>query len=246
VNLASRLEAAATPGEILISYETYANVRHRFHCEERGHVSVKGIAYPVATYQVVDTYENLGAERLFIHEDRPTLRLDLDLGTMSGDDRNHAASVLREALDRLSELDRAKASMASLMDKTGKLGAPRIEGTDPVGGKSAPALYFGTTKMNNFFDVVDEVATEYGGYATLFVKAGDEYVRAATNLTKDDGSRAIGTVLDPNGLAIAMIKKGEAYYGKATILGKPYVTGYEPIRDAAKNVIGIYFVGYKK
>jgi class 3 adenylate cyclase len=246
VNLASRLEAAATPGEILISYETYANVRHRFHCEQRGHISVKGIAYPVATYQVVDTYENLGVERLFIHEDRPTLRLDLDLGTMSDDDRNHAASVLREALDRLSELDRATASMASLMDKTGKLGAPRIEGTDPVGGKSAPALYFGATKMNNFFDVVDEVATEYAGYATLFVKAGDEYVRAATNVKKDDGSRAIGTVLDPNGLAIAMINKGEAYYGKATILGKPYVTGYEPIRDAAKKVIGIYFVGYKK
>lgn len=246
VNLASRLEAAATPGEILISYETYANVRHRFHCEEHGHISVKGIAYPVATYQVVDTYENLGAERLFIHEDRPTLRLDLDLGTMSDDDRNHAASVLRKALYRLSELDRAKASMASLMDKTGKLGAPRIDGTDPVGGKSAPALYFGTTKMNNFFDVVDEVATEHGGYATLFVKSGGEYVRAATNVKKDDGSRAIGTVLDPNGLAIAMIIKGEAYYGKATILGKPYVAGYEPIRDAAKNVIGIYFVGYKK
>jgi len=43
-----------------------------------------------------------------------------------------------------------------------------------------------------------------------------------------------------------MINKGEAYYGKATILGKPYVTGYEPIRDAANKVIGIYFVGYKK
>ena len=58
VNLASRLEAAATPGEILMSYETYANVRHQIHCEERGHISVKGIAYPVATYQVVDSFEN--------------------------------------------------------------------------------------------------------------------------------------------------------------------------------------------
>ena len=107
VNLASRLEAAATPGEILMSYETYANVRHRIHCEERGHISVKGIAYPVATYQVVDTYENLGTERLFIHEERPNLRLDLDLDAMSADDRGHAAAVLREALNRLSALDRA-------------------------------------------------------------------------------------------------------------------------------------------
>ena len=74
VNLASRLEAAATPGEILMSYETYANVRHRIHCEERGHIPVKGIAYPVATYQVVNSYETLGTERLFIHEERPNLR----------------------------------------------------------------------------------------------------------------------------------------------------------------------------
>ncbi len=28
------------------------------------------------------------------------------------------------------------------------------------------------------------------------------------------------------------------------ILCKPYTTGYEPIRDAAGNVIGIYYVGY--
>jgi class 3 adenylate cyclase/phosphoglycerate-specific signal transduction histidine kinase len=109
VNLASRLEAAATPGEILMSYETYANVQHRIHCEERGHISVKGIAYPVATYQVVDTYENLGKERLSIHEERPNLRLDLDLDATSADDRDHAVAVLREALNRLSALDRAAA-----------------------------------------------------------------------------------------------------------------------------------------
>jgi class 3 adenylate cyclase/phosphoglycerate-specific signal transduction histidine kinase len=107
VNLASRLEAAATPGEILISFETYANVRDRIHCEERGHISVKGIAYPVATYQVVDAYESLGTDRLFIHEERPNLRLDLNLDAMSADDRGHAATVLREALNRLSALDQA-------------------------------------------------------------------------------------------------------------------------------------------
>jgi class 3 adenylate cyclase/phosphoglycerate-specific signal transduction histidine kinase len=107
VNLASRLEAAATPGEILISYETYAAVRQRIHCEERGHISVKGIAYPVATYQVVDTYENVSVLRGLIHEERPSLRLDLDLDAMSADDRSHAAAVLHRALDRLSALDRS-------------------------------------------------------------------------------------------------------------------------------------------
>ena len=106
VNLASRLEAAATPGEILMSYETYANVRDRIRCEERGNISVKGIAYPVATYQVIDAYETLDRERLFIREERANLRLELDLDAMSQEDRNDAAAVLRDALNRLSSRDR--------------------------------------------------------------------------------------------------------------------------------------------
>jgi adenylate cyclase len=102
VNLASRLEAAARPGEILISYETYAHVRDRIRCEERGPVSVKGIAYPVATYQVVDSYETLTSDRLLIREERPNLRFELDVEAMSAADREDAAALLREALDRLS------------------------------------------------------------------------------------------------------------------------------------------------
>ncbi len=145
-----------------------------------------------------------------------------------------------------AQSDKVQASMAALKAKTAKLGAPRIEGTEAVAGKDVPGLYFGTTKMNNNFDVVDEVVKENGGTATLFVKAGDQYVRVATNVKKADGSRAIGTVLDPNGPVIAVIRKGEAYYGDATILGKPYVTGYDPIRDASGSVIGIYYVGYLK
>ena len=53
VNLASRLEHEAPPGGILISFETYAHVKDEVHCEERGQVQVKGIAYPVATYAVL-------------------------------------------------------------------------------------------------------------------------------------------------------------------------------------------------
>jgi hypothetical protein len=54
--------------------------------------------------------------------------------------------------------------MAALKDQTPKLGAPKIDGIDEVGGRDAPALYFGSTKMNNNFSVVDAVAEE-GGHA---------------------------------------------------------------------------------
>ena len=81
--------------------------------------------------------------------------------------------------------------------------------------------------------------------ATLFAKNGDEYIRVATNVPMPGGKgRAIGTVLaDP---ALEAIQAGKAYYGKAPILGTPYITGYEPIKDASGAVIGVYFVGYSR
>lgn len=141
---------------------------------------------------------------------------------------------------------KVKASMELLQSGAAQLGPAKIEGTDRVGDKQVPAIYFGGTKMNNNFDLVDDVAKKAGGTATIFVKSGDDFVRVATNVKKDDGSRAVGTILDPGGKVIDGIRNNKAFYGEATILGKAYVTGYEPIRDSANKVIGIYYVGYLK
>jgi hypothetical protein len=141
---------------------------------------------------------------------------------------------------------KVKASMELLQSGAAKLGLPKVEGTDRVADKQVPAIYFGGTKMNNNFDLVDDVVKKAGGTATIFVKSGNDYVRVATNVKKEDGSRAVGTILDPNGKVIVNIRKNEPFYGEATILGKAYMTGYEPIRGAANNVIGIYYVGYLK
>jgi hypothetical protein len=144
---------------------------------------------------------------------------------------------------------RVAASMASLKAMTAKLGTPKIEGKEAVGGKDAPVLYFGTTKINNNFEIVDAISKEDGKgmTATLFVLGGDEYIRVSTSVPKPDGSgRAIGTILDPAGKAIAEIKQGRPYYGEVAILGTPYITGYEPMKDADGKIVGIYYVGYKK
>ncbi len=105
VNLASRLETAAEPGNILISYETFAHVSDQIVCKEHGKIDVKGIAYPVATYQVIDTHEAVGKERLHFREDHPNIKLDLDLVSMSADDRSTITSILRQALEYLSFRD---------------------------------------------------------------------------------------------------------------------------------------------
>ena len=142
---------------------------------------------------------------------------------------------------------RVAKSMETLKAMTAKLGAPKVEGKEAVAGKDAPGLYFGTTKINNNFEIVDAVGKEdgQGMTATLFVKGGDEFIRVATSVPKPDGSgRAIGTVL--GGPALESIKAGKAHYGEVPILGVPYMTGYEPIKDGSGATIGAYYVGYKK
>jgi hypothetical protein len=156
-----------------------------------------------------------------------------------------ATSLLMPSVGNAQDARVAKA-MAALKDQTAKLGAPRIDGRDEVGGRDAPALYFGATKMDNNFSVVDAVAEEggRGTAATLFVKSGDDYIRVATNVSMRIGGRGLGTVL--TGAPLESIKAGKAYYGKVSVLGTPYVSGYEPIKDASGATIGVYFVGYTK
>jgi len=113
VNIASRLEESASPGEILISYETFAHVNAQIYCEERGAIDVKGIAYPIATYQVIDTYEGLGRERRRFSEQHAHLRVDLDLDPMTSSDRAQASGLLRKALSLLDAGDEAPSSAQS-------------------------------------------------------------------------------------------------------------------------------------
>ena len=110
VNTASRLEHVAMPGEIVISYETFALVRDQIRCEEHGEIEVKGIAYPIATYTVLDTLENLGDQGNRIREQRANVKLDLDLDSMTAAEREEATALLQQALDKVSSSSRGKPS----------------------------------------------------------------------------------------------------------------------------------------
>lgn len=127
-----------------------------------------------------------------------------------------------------------KQAMAVMKEEAAKLGETRVEGSE---------LFFGTTKMNDNFPFVDNLKTKFGCTATLFIKSGDGFVRVTTNVLKD-GKRAVGTPLDPKGAAIAAIKQAKAYYGILDILGSQYVTGYEPMKNAAGEVVGVYYIGF--
>jgi signal transduction histidine kinase/DNA-binding response OmpR family regulator len=155
---------------------------------------------------------------------------------------DHVMDVLEATNTTYMSLVRS--SMRVLKLEAARSGAPSIRSTTGPDGASKDDLFFGEQPMSEGFDLVDEVKTLMGGTATIFMRQGERYVRVTTNVLKPDGSRAVGTELDPKGKAIAQIRKGEAFYGVVHILGKPYITGYEPIRDVAGQVIGVYYVGY--
>ncbi len=98
-------------------------------------------------------------------------------------------------------------------------------------------------KPNN--DVCDRFTAMTGGsVATIFEKKGDDFLRIATSLKKEDGSRAVGTTLDRAHPAYPLLLKGETYIGKATLFGKDYMTKYVPVKDGSGNVVGVYFIGF--
>jgi len=99
--------------------------------------------------------------------------------------------------------------------------------------------------------VVDEVQRLNGVTCTVFQRMNREgdMLRVATNVLKADGNRAIGTYIpavNPDGKpnpVISTVLKGQTFKGRAYVVNKWYITAYEPIYDAEKDIVGILYVG---
>ena len=112
-----------------------------------------------------------------------------------------------------------------------------------VNGKPAPTLKLNGKPLNMNFSVVDQFTRNTGAVATVFAKTGDDFIRVTTSLITDKGARAIGTLLDRNHPGYQATVEGRTYSGPAVLFGKPYLTRYDPIRDASGKVIGLSFIG---
>ncbi|WP_198115318.1 methyl-accepting chemotaxis protein [Massilia rhizosphaerae] len=112
-----------------------------------------------------------------------------------------------------------------------------------VADKQVPTLKLAGKPLNLDFTLPDLFTHETGGNATIFAASGDDFVRVSTSVKKEDGSRAVGTILDHASPAYAAIRAGKPFVGMVTLFGKKFMTDYEPIRDAAGKVIGILYIG---
>ncbi len=152
-------------------------------------------------------------------------------------------------------MERVVSSMRLLKSNSERLyGQPGFDGSTTLAGSNGsislngqriPNLTLGGHSQIRNFDLVDGVTSVMGGTATLFVRDHSNFVRISTNVTTDNGTRAVGTTLNPHGKAIAALSSGKSFYGVVDILGSPYITGYEPMQDSRGNVIGAWYVGFK-
>src|SRR5258705_11799092 len=93
--------------------------------------------------------------------------------------------------------------------------------------------------------IVDRATSYVGGTATLFVydDATQQFVRGTTKVKKENGGRAVGTQRAADHPGQAVLRRGEAYKGPATLFGRRFYTAYQPVFSEAGKVIGIAYVG---
>ena len=99
VNLASRLESSSTANQILISQDTFNFIREEIACKKMGKIEVKGIPYPIQTYQMIDLHTQLDQSKYLIHEEHDGFNLSIDLNRIS---TSAARSWLTKVLEGLN------------------------------------------------------------------------------------------------------------------------------------------------
>lgn len=92
--------------------------------------------------------------------------------------------------------------------------------------------------MNRNNELVDKLKNSTNGDVTIFLND----TRIATTVEIQE-ERQVGTKASQE-VITEVLKKGNIYTGTADVLGKKYVTIYEPIKNNKQEIIGMFFIGF--
>ncbi len=101
VNLASRLQSHAGPGQILISQSTYALVKEKIPCVDRGEFAIKGFEHPVRAYEVSGVGEKESTNGR-LRKTAAGFRLEVDSQNLSEGERREIRRALKQAFFMVS------------------------------------------------------------------------------------------------------------------------------------------------
>ena len=98
--------------------------------------------------------------------------------------------------------------------------------------------------LKDDYKVVDHISKNLGVQATIFMKEAQDYRRISTSIIDEKGKRVVDTFLGSASAAYNSIQSGTSYFGEAKILGRDYITVYQPLfANDSREVIGIMFIG---
>ena len=103
----------------------------------------------------------------------------------------------------------------------------------------------GTSFLKNY-GLIDRIAARIAipnATATIFQLHEDKLIRISTNVKNDKGERAILTYIPKSSLVFRTLTAGKRYNGRAMVVGKWFITAYEPLKDTGGKVIGAYYIG---
>ena len=152
------------------------------------------------------------------------------------------ASVIHATEGLVASIDTVDQANRRMVERSASAFARYFQGPSELDTASGTLSHNGSV-INANFALVDQFSEDTGGVATVFARKGDDFVRITTSLRNLQGERVMNTQLDRNHPAYALMLAGQPYVGRANLFGKPYMTAYAPMRDAAGQIVGILFVG---
>jgi methyl-accepting chemotaxis protein len=123
-------------------------------------------------------------------------------------------------------------------------GPYRISAKTALGNVNVPTLFAGNIQLTGDNAICDRVLAMAGTTCTIFARNGEDLIRVATNVKKNDGSRAVGTPMDRQLASYGILIKGDDYLGLTRVMNGTYVVLMHPLKDNDSHVVGVVAIGF--
>lgn len=108
-----------------------------------------------------------------------------------------------------------------------------------------PLWYLKDQQVHYDHQLVDQVQQKTFSTSTIFQKIPQGFLRIATNVLRNDGSRAVNTYIPSYSPVAKAIMHGKMYQGIAFVVNDWYATAYKPLFIDGQ-IKGMFYVGIKE
>jgi len=125
----------------------------------------------------------------------------------------------------------------------------KVMATHQISGEvtktKVPLWYIQRQQLHYDTRIVDKIQQQTKSTSTIFQKIPEGYLRIATNVLKNDGTRAVNTYIPADSPVVQAVEGGKTYRGIAFVVNNWYATAYKPLLVNSQ-IKGMLYVGVKE